>query len=74
MTERVVLALRELADALEELQVESPWLWEGTSLAVAAGCRHSAGAVGGDPSQCGPGTVWLERAVPLRPAPLPGAR
>lgn len=29
MTERVVLALRELADALEELQVESPWLWEG---------------------------------------------
>ena len=28
MTERVVLALRELADALEELQVESPWLWE----------------------------------------------
>ena len=26
MTGRVVLALRELADALEELQVESPWL------------------------------------------------
>ena len=29
MTERVVLALRELADALEELQEESPAVWTG---------------------------------------------
>eukprot|EP00439_Symbiodinium_sp_Y106_P042420 s322_g5.t1 len=32
MAERVVLALRELADALEELQAESPAVWTGQCL------------------------------------------
>ena len=44
MAERVVLALRELADALEELQAESPAVWTGQCLTPPScgGSRASA--------------------------------
>jgi hypothetical protein len=53
MAQRVVFALRELADALEELQVESPWLFvdeRGRGTDTAAGPAPSVAASSPGPS------------------------
>ena len=69
-----MLALRELADALEELQAESPAVWTGQCLTPPScgGSFAVARAACFDlVARCWQGAEWLQCAVPQGPPPVP---